>query len=130
MYGYLVSRIYFYIACYYCVTWLCIAWFSLLTLPHRSSTLRDSAIQTTDGGIHSAEPSLLYINRHHLSPGGDSVGSLYFKILYYYRILACTKPSRWVMYFHDSCKRNRSVNYTTSSLCTNPLLELCYIHLN
>ena len=60
MYAHFVLRIYFYITCYYCVTWLCIAWLSLLTPPHKRSSLRDPAALTTDGGIHSAEPSFFY----------------------------------------------------------------------
>jgi len=49
MYGYLVFRIYFYVACYYGVTWLCIAWLSLLVLPHNSSLFPDPDTQTTNG---------------------------------------------------------------------------------
>jgi len=56
MYVYLVLRIYFYITCYCCVTWLCIARLSLLTLLHRRSSLRDPAAQTADRGVQSAEP--------------------------------------------------------------------------
>ena len=75
MYAYLVLRIYLYITCYYCVTWLCIARLSLLTLPHRRSSLRDPAAQTANRGIHSAEPSFFFVKWLHPSQGGDRVGS-------------------------------------------------------
>ena len=57
-----IFRIYCCITCYYRVTWLYLAWLSLLTVNHENASFRDPTAQTTDGGIYSAEPSILSSN--------------------------------------------------------------------
>jgi len=78
MYAYPVLRIYFLyyllLLCYLVV--YCVA--RLLIPPHKSSWFRDPTAQTTDGGIHSAEPS--FLSSSGLTPRGvATTGAQHFK---------------------------------------------------
>jgi len=57
MYYYYTQNIFvYYLVSLYYVDVYCVA--LSLTLPHKSSSLRDPTAQTTDGDVHSADPPL------------------------------------------------------------------------